>query len=190
MLPFNRIYFLLAYWSLVLLFPFMKNLKIGSKQFNVFQYLVLLCALAIPITLYLTYKHFAVDGSSICNINARWNCEIVNKSEYAVLFGVPVSLIGLFGYLFMGFLSYVLYKGKNLIKFNKFLNQDNLKKILTFSIIGGVGFSLYLTMVEAFILKTYCLFCVAQQIIIILMLALILFDKHNSLNKGKKHDKF
>ena len=48
---------------------------------------------------------------------------------------------------------------------------------------GGLAFALYLTAMEAFVLHAWCLYCVAQQIdiLIIFILALVLFFKENKV---------
>ena len=38
----------------------------------------------------------------------------------------------------------------------------------------GIGFSLYLTYIEAFVLFNFCIFCVGQQILIILIFGFLL----------------
>jgi hypothetical protein len=35
---------------------------------------------------------------SPCSINDMWDCGIVNHSPYAVLYGLPVAIIGIMGY--------------------------------------------------------------------------------------------
>jgi vitamin-K-epoxide reductase (warfarin-sensitive) len=84
-----------------------------------------------------------------CNINDKWDCGTVNKSPYAVIAGVPVSVIGIAGYFLLGVLA--------------------LKRAWKplFAAAGvGLGFSLYLTHVEAHILQVWCIYCVASLAII------------------------
>jgi protein-disulfide isomerase/uncharacterized membrane protein len=54
---------------------------------------------------YLTAQHNSPDAS-VCNINSTFNCDLVNRSEYSVLFGkVPVALLGVAFYAAMAWLA-------------------------------------------------------------------------------------
>ena len=55
-----------------------------------------LALIGVGIAAYLVYVHYA-HAKVICSISH--GCETVQKSKYAKLAGVPVALIGLFGYL-------------------------------------------------------------------------------------------
>lgn len=128
--------------------------------------------LAIPITAYLTYLHYAEDASAVCNISDKLNCDIVNKSIYAEIFGIPVAVLGLAFYVFM-----LLFSIRGL-----FRDQSKWIPYVSFFVLCGTGFTLYLTYVEAFILETYCIFCLAQQLIILIELAV--FANLYPLNKS------
>lgn len=128
-----------------------------------YKWLVFLNILAVLATVYLTYLHFKPEASTICNFSQRWDCEIVNKSIYSEFFGIPVSVLGM--------LTYSLLTAFAIRGFRH--EQRRLLPLVLGCTIGGVGFSLYLTSVEAFILKTFCVFCVFQQIIILLDLGIL-----------------
>ena len=40
-------------------------------------------------------------GVTPCSINDIWDCGAVNRGPYSVIFGVPVALIGIIGYIFL-----------------------------------------------------------------------------------------
>src|SRR5271165_6450806 len=42
--------------------------------------------------------HFASSKTSFCDIGETFNCDIVNRSEYSTILGIPVALIGMLGY--------------------------------------------------------------------------------------------
>lgn len=129
-----------------------------NKVKTIYKVLALLNALAIPITLYLTYLHFEPNASDICVLSEKWNCDIVNKSIYSSIFGIPVSVMGFFAYL-----SFLVFSIRGLK-----VDQSKWAGWFLFVVTGGTAFALYLTGIETFVLKTYCLFCVAQQIIILI----------------------
>ena len=129
---------------------------------KIFKTLTTLNLIGLCISLYLTYIHFLPSASTICNFGETWNCDIVNKSIYAQILGVPVAILGAIAYL--GFTIFSIYG----------LFHDT-KKIFPYyfaTLCLGVGFTLYLTAIETFVLKTYCAFCVAQQIIILITFGL------------------
>ena len=66
--------------------------------------LVVLAVLGIVVSSLALREHYRTDASP-CSINARWDCGVVNKSPFAMLFGIPVAVIGIAGYLLLGVLA-------------------------------------------------------------------------------------
>jgi protein-disulfide isomerase/uncharacterized membrane protein len=73
--------------------------------------LIILTLVGIALSAHLTYVHIGVylidNFVSGCNINQHFNCESVALSQYAVFLGVPTSIWGIIGYLFMLILSII-----------------------------------------------------------------------------------
>ena len=90
-----------------------------------------------------------------CDINAHWDCGIVNHSHYAVLGGVPVAIIGIAGYVVLLAMSLMRRWG-----------------LMFFAAVAGCIFALYLTWIEAHVLEVWCLYCVMSQTIIALIVLL------------------
>ncbi len=42
--------------------------------------------------------HYATSKTAFCDIGETFNCDIVNRSEYSSILGVPVALVGMLGY--------------------------------------------------------------------------------------------
>ncbi len=107
------------------------------------RYVFILLALAGIVVSSLALREHYREDASPCSINDKWDCGIVNKSQYAVIGGVPVAVIGIAGYSFMGVLG-------------------GLKryKVLLAATIAGLVFSLYLTHIEAKVLGVWCIYCV------------------------------
>lgn len=124
--------------------------------------LVLVNVLAIAATIYLTVMHFKPDLSDFCNISKGWDCEIVNKSIYSTLFGIPVSILGMVAYS-----AFLIFSIRGLK-----VDQSKWIPYFLFFVAGGTLFALYLTGIEAFVLRTFCLFCVVQQILILIELGI------------------
>jgi vitamin-K-epoxide reductase (warfarin-sensitive) len=97
-------------------------------------------------------------GVTPCSINDIWDCGAVNRGPYSVIFGVPVALIGIIGYTFLFVVEGLKYW-----------------RLMALVSAGALGFSLYLTHIEASVLQTWCQYCVGSLITIslITLLAII-----------------
>ncbi len=131
-------------------------MSLSSRNF--YKLNIVLNGILLLIAIFLSYAHFKPSLTEFCAINAQWDCDIVNKSIYAELFGIPVAILGTAVYaFFLGFSVRALYR-----------NQERWLKAVFAALTGALLFALYLTGIEAFVLKTYCIFCVAQQILVLL----------------------
>lgn len=118
-----------------------------------------LAGAGIAVTAYLIYQHFKPAGGSFCNISDFVSCDVVNKSIYSEILGIPVSILG--------FATYVgLFLGALAMHQKWSVATRKLKLLLMMTAYAGLAFSLYLTAVELFILYAICILCVTQQVII------------------------
>lgn len=112
------------------------------------------------VTAYLTYQHYADPGGAFCNVNQYVSCDIVNQSVYAEIFGIPVAILGFLAYTTILVMAIGAWKGwhpQPIIRFGTFFTGL------------GLLFSLYLTYIEFFVLQALCIFCLTQQIIILII---------------------
>jgi vitamin-K-epoxide reductase (warfarin-sensitive) len=123
--------------------------------------LALLAVLGIAASSLALREHYRTDTSP-CSINEKWDCGIVNHSPYAVLWGVPVAVVGMGGYLLLGFLA-----------------LKRWYSILLPVSLSGLAFSLYLAHIEKDILGVWCIYCVASlgviSVLSLLVLGMVLF---------------
>lgn len=220
----------------------------SSKQKKIYTAMLLLSLAALLVTGILVSIHFQPsETGSFCNINDYWNCDRVNKSIFAEIFGIPVSFLGFGFYTFLTIILVGLLKGfdfskkakfltsswfftltsfvaiattillifqevpflgvytawgliKNLIFiviflmiFFKFWNLDNTRykfaAWLATLTLFGLNFSLYLTDIELFVLEGVCIFCMTQQVLILLITGLNLYElkqiKNDQLTSGR-----
>jgi uncharacterized membrane protein len=122
--------------------------------------LTVMSVLGVGLATYLTYIHYA-GIKPLCGVNGG-SCEIVQTSRYSHLLGVPVALIGLIGY--------VLILGSLLAP-----EEERWRFVTAALILGGFGFSVYLTYREVFTLEKICEYCVSSAILLTLMLPLSLW---------------
>jgi uncharacterized membrane protein len=120
---------------------------------------VVLSLLGILVSGYLSVKRLT-GGSLACS---RWaQCDAVNNSGYAKIYGVPVAFIGLAGYLVL--------LGVALAALQTW--GPTHRRLLAISFVlalGGVGFSAYLTYIELFVIEAICNWCVASATLITLL---------------------
>lgn len=121
---------------------------------KVLTVLIVLLSLAGVVVCTMALKEHWSNEPSPCKINDIWDCGAVNKSPYAVFYGVPVAGIGAVGYALLGALA-----GR----------QRLWTAILA---VGACCFALRLTYVEWKILMTWCLYCVTSQGIIFVLMVL------------------
>src|ERR1044071_7729891 len=50
-------------------------------------------------------RHYSKSATTYCDFNEKFNCDIVNRSEYSTVVGLPVAGIGVAGYLALLLLS-------------------------------------------------------------------------------------
>jgi uncharacterized membrane protein len=116
-----------------------------------------LVALAgILIAGHLTRAHYG-DGSLVCPVGG--GCETVQESEYAELARVPVALLGLVAY------SAVLA----LILWDAPLARLGAAALA----LTGLLFSAFLLVVQAFVIEAFCIWCLANDVVIAPALALL-----------------
>ena len=90
------------------------------------------------------------------------DCGTVQSSVYAKVGPIPVSAIGVAGYLILLCLAYV---GVQPIH-----RESSVIGALLFSgSLGGIIFSAYLTYLEAFVIEAWCQYCVISAILMLLI---------------------
>lgn len=98
--------------------------------------------------------HFATSKTAYCDIGESFNCDIVNRSEYSSIAGIPVALIGMLGYAALAGLATVYRK------------RRETPAMLFGGAVTGLAFALWLTYVEARILGVYCILCLSSLVLI------------------------
>jgi vitamin-K-epoxide reductase (warfarin-sensitive) len=119
------------------------------------RYLIAVLALAGAVVSALALQVHYSTATEPCDINAKWDCGIVNHSPFAEILHIPVAALGIAGYLAMGGLA--LFRRR---------------RLLAGLALVALGFSLYLTYIEKYVLEVYCIYCVTSLGIIVLVTAL------------------
>ncbi len=95
-------------------------------------------------------RHYAKSASAFCDFGERFNCDIVNRSEFSSVMGIPVAGIGVVGYGVLFALATV-YRSR----------AETPLRLLA-AAVAGLGFALYLTYVEGYVLDTWCILCLSS----------------------------
>jgi vitamin-K-epoxide reductase (warfarin-sensitive) len=124
--------------------------KRAGAQLMTMTAIALVAVAGVAVSSVSLYEHFATSSTSFCDFSESFNCDIVNRSAYSTVLGVPVALIGIIGYLLITVLA-TIYR-----------NQAETPVLLLIASLGGLGFALYLTYIEKFVLATWCILCLTS----------------------------
>ncbi|MHA1346486.1 MAG: vitamin K epoxide reductase family protein [Candidatus Heimdallarchaeaceae archaeon] len=117
--------------------------------------------------IYLLYSDFT--GVIFCPLEGgMFQCEIVHESIYSKFLGVHVSLWGALYFLAVIALLFLSVSQKNPYWLGFFLPIAGLV---------GLGFSIYLTIIEIFVITYFCEFCLFSAICTLAIFILIIITK-------------
>jgi uncharacterized membrane protein len=126
------------------------------------QAIALLATVGFFLALYLWLYKIGVIGELKCGTGS---CEFVQSSRYAWLFGQPVALYGVVGYLVLLVTALVGLQPR-------YLASPGLARVLALLATVGFAFTLYLTGLELFVLHAICRWCVVSAVIMTLITAI------------------
>lgn len=131
----------------------------GSDRVNriLFGIIAVLSLAGVIVSAISLQRHFAKSATTYCDFNEKFSCDIVNRSEYSSILGIPVAGIGVAGYAVLLALS------------TYFQTRMETPGRLLAAAIGGLAFALYLTYIEAYVLTTWCILCLISLVLISLI---------------------
>src|SRR5882762_7153215 len=124
---------------------------------RIFIAIAVLAVIGVAVSSVSLYHHYDKSESSFCDFGGKFNCDIVNRSIYSEVSGVPVAMVGIVGYAWL-FVFATFYRGK-----------ASTAAILLTASIAGLGFALYLTYIEGFVLAAWCVLCLSSLAMIFLI---------------------
>src|SRR5215472_6685260 len=116
--------------------------------------IVLISVAGVIVSSVSLYHHFGTSKTSFCTFGESLNCDLVNRSSYSTVLGVPVALIGILGYLLIVALATV------------YREKAETPALLLIASGGGLAFALYLTYIEKFVLQVWCVLCLGSLALI------------------------
>jgi uncharacterized membrane protein len=124
-----------------------------------------LCVVGLGVSAYMAYVE-TTQTTAVCG--PVGDCNTVQQSEYASLFGVlPIGILGLVGYGLL-LLSWAGIRW----------GQGSVRRLATWALPGlalaGTLFSIYLTFLEPFVIGATCAWCLTSAAVMTLILLLSL----------------
>lgn len=136
---------------------------VNGKTKIVFMLIAICAAVGVGVSSVSLYHHYGTSKTSYCDIGENFNCDIVNRSIYSTVGGIPDALIGILGYLaLLGLATF-------------WRSRRETPAMLLIASFGGLSFALYLTYIEKFVLATWCILCLSSLTMITLITALSLY---------------
>lgn len=125
-----------------------------------------LAAVGLGVAVYMAYVESA-EVAAVCG--PVGDCNAVQQSPYAKLFGVPLGILGMLGYvvilLLWGWGALRAFAAKTSVGKNK-PSQGMLPVWLLFGVASfGTAFSMYLTFLEPFVIGATCAWCLTSAVI-------------------------
>lgn len=132
-----------------------------TKSNNILFLVIALSFLGFIVATYLSILHYknAIPPCSIAK-----GCEIILTSRFAAFANIPISLIGSAYYLAVIALSLIFIQTK----------QKFTLRLLFVIISFGAVFSLGLILVQIFILKAICQYCLVSDFISLILLGIVI----------------
>jgi uncharacterized membrane protein len=127
----------------------MKRPRTFSERFS-----LIIAAIGLIDSLYLIWIKIA-NSPAYC-LQGVGDCFTVNTSKYSVIFGIPIAVFGVLGYLFI--LIILAFEDRS-----NFLKENSLYIMFGVTLVG-ILYSAYLTYLELFVILAICPFCVLSAI--------------------------
>ncbi|MFZ0286161.1 MAG: vitamin K epoxide reductase family protein [Terriglobales bacterium] len=140
-----------------------------SAMRRVFTAIAVLALAGIAVSSLSLYHHYGTSQTNYCDFGASFNCDIVNRSIYSTVLGVPDALIGVLGYAGLLALATV------------YRTKAEASAMLLIVSVAGLSFALYLTYIEAFVLATWCILCLSSLTVMVLITGLSSFLVANAM---------
>ena len=96
------------------------------------------------------------------------NCDEVVRSRYGKTFGVENTLPGMVYYAIIFIYGIILFSNGNIFK------GSTIYYFVVSASIASVSFAVYLTAVQAFVLKKWCEYCIVSSISSLLILLVLI----------------
>jgi vitamin-K-epoxide reductase (warfarin-sensitive) len=139
---------------------------------RIFGFIAVLAIVGIAVSSVSLYHHYQTTKTTYCDFGENFNCDVVNRSTYSTVLGVPDALIGILGY------------GTLLWLATAYRTKSETPVVLLGASLLGLSFALYLTYIEGFVLATWCILCLSSLTMIFLITVSASVLAANSRRRG------
>lgn len=150
------------------LIPSSESAAVSGGSGILFGIIAVLALAGVIVSAVSLQRHYAKSATEFCDFSQKFSCDIVNRSEYSSLMGIPVAAIGIAGYALL-FAFSTFWKAR----------AETPNRLLG-AAIAGLVFALYLTYIEAYVLATWCILCLISLLLISLISLLAIAVKLRS----------
>ena len=117
--------------------------------------ILVLSLLGIIFSIFTIFNHYAVEDNSFC-LTDKGTCDVVNKSVYSTLFGIPLGFFSIFYFVATIYLAVNVFFGRHY--------RESIKYLFIWTGVGLIPVA-YLIYVEAFKLVAFCSLCTVIHLI-------------------------
>ncbi|MBI2656934.1 vitamin K epoxide reductase family protein [Candidatus Woesearchaeota archaeon] len=128
-------------------------------------YLTILALTGFAVSFYIYYSK-KNNKKLYCVIGE--DCDAVVKSRYGKTFGIENTVPGMLYFVLVFIYGIVLFLNRNIFK------ETFIYYFIVIASIGSVLFSLYLTGVQALVLKKWCEYCIVSSVASLLILIVLI----------------
>jgi vitamin-K-epoxide reductase (warfarin-sensitive) len=124
----------------------------GGEKDNraLFTLIAILSVVGMIVSAISLQRHYAKSATSFCDLGQKFDCDIVNRSEYSRIMEIPVAAIGIVGY------------GVLLALATVYRSRVGTSVRLLEAAVVGLAFALYLTYIEGYVLEAWCILCLTS----------------------------
>lgn len=116
--------------------------------------LIAVSVAGVAVSAYLTYVHYE-PAALICT--GGGGCEKVQDSQYAVLAGIPVAVLGLGNWL--AALALAVW------------DSELARTLIAALAVVALAFAIYLVVLQLFVIDAICVWCIVNDVVLVPLLA-------------------
>jgi len=137
--------------------------RTSGRGLYLFIAIALLSLIGLADAIYLTVKHMT-GGIVPCTLTG--SCEQVLNSAYATIAGIPLAALGALAY-------FTVFSLATLAAFG----YESARSILLYVVALMLAFTIWLFILQAFVLHAFCQFCLLSAGVTLLLSALVALDR-------------
>ena len=136
-----------------------------------YKILLIIFIASLMVSAILTFSN--TGNSDFCGINEKENCNAVQNSKYASLFGISNSVYGIFIFLILSILTFSQMQKP----------KENKQLLIDSAVILGFIIAIYFIYLQIFVIKALCKYCLVVDGAMVLAFFLVILGE---IKKNKR----